>query len=66
MVYIFVFPVDIQHHLLRGYNQHPRRENKPYENTSGLDFYFFKKNTGVSTPRAWSGPGHPLQYFFSN
>ena len=47
MVYIFVFPVDIQHHLLRGYNQHPRRENKPYENTSGLDFlFFFKKIRG--------------------
>jgi hypothetical protein len=27
--------------LTIGYNQHPRRENKPYENTSGLDFYFF-------------------------
>jgi hypothetical protein len=33
--------------LAIGYNQHPRRENKPYENTSGLDFlFFFKKIRG--------------------
>ena len=42
-------------------NTHVQKINHMKIQVAWIFYFFFKKNPGVSTPRAWSGPGHPLQ-----